>query len=94
MQDDKFKKLPDEEMERVSGGRTFSVVNTGTWWKGHHVVDENGNLYGRCWTQSGANEMRDELNGLNLAYTIQEQKIQSRTYDLSHERKVLEHMQN
>lgn len=85
MQDDKFKKLSDEEMEIVSGGKIFSVVNTGHWWKGHHVKDEKGALYGKCWTASGAQELCDELNGLNLKYTIENQQVQRKTIEYEKE---------
>ena len=68
MNDNKFKRLSDKDMDMVSGGKTFKVRHKGGW-KAWEVVDENNDRFAACFSKSGAYEKRDELEKTEMYIT-------------------------
>ena len=77
MNDDKFKKLSDEDMEMISGGKTFTIIDNGSWWKPYTVVDEKNQAYARFFRKSSAVEERENLQNRDVYNTIKYQQLQN-----------------
>ncbi len=79
MNDNKFKRLSDKDMDMVSGGKTFKVRHKGGL-KAWEVVDEKNDRYATCWTESGAYEERDRLQKTDIYNTVVNKAMQDAFY--------------
>ena len=98
MNDDKFKKLSDEEMEIVSGGnaavKVFSVKRLNGILKRWGVEDQFGDLYSTSVFKSSSDQDCIFLNKKQIELALKESKVQAETYGILHEEHQIERMQS
>jgi len=98
MNDDKFKKLSDEEMEVVSGGgaavKKFSVKRLDGIFSRWGVMDQDGQLYSTSFFKSSSEEDCDYLTKKQIYLGLKEAEVQAETYKMLHEEHQIERMQS
>ena len=98
MNDNKFKKLSDEDMEMVSGGgaavKKFSVKRLNGIFSRWGVIDQDGQLYSTSFTKKSSDEDCDYLTKKQIYLGLKEAEVQAETYRILHEEHQIERIQN